>query len=412
MDKLRIRDIENFLGIYSPYYIKDMKIDESSDVFTILLDELSNKNKSITSRFKASTRPNTYRWKHIKFGRFNTIIEFKSTATNFERLTKLICPAFLGSVQKNHTKQFEEVILFAHDKKLDADTISTLTGLDIEDIKKLILDTENSQITETTSNLLPLETDPIWIKIIKREFPLKTNLTPLRMLLHKLELNEINDNENHTLQESVATIRAFFIKNKANLKSEYQQVGAKKEQQVNPLNKPASRAQGNAKSNTKLTPNHPVWDSILTEKFSLMSSNLAFNLYISRLKNLYKQELSSSEKRDIIIELMKYLKKNIASLRSELISIKKIAENIDSEPEATKIPNKEDSIWLDILTESIAFNSKRLNLNLLLVKLKSQLAKGLEQESCEELQQFFIDNQRSLSTEIQLIINTKAEAVS
>ena len=408
MDKLRLRDIENFLGIYSPYYTKDVTIDDEADVFTILLDEISNKNKSLASRFKSTIRPNTYRWKHIKFGRLNTIIEFKSTAANYERLTKLICPAFLGSVNKNHTKQFEEVILFAHGKKLDADTISTLTGLDITDIKKLILETENSQINENTSSLLPLETDPIWIKVIKREQPLKTNLTPLRMLLHKLELNEINDNEAHTLQESVATLRAFFVKNKANLVSEYQQIGAKKEAQVNPLNKPIN----SQKSSTKLTPTHPVWDSILTEKFSLMSSNLAFNLYISRLKSLYKHDLSSSEKRDIIIELMRYLKKNIASLRHELISIKKIAESIDEEPKANKLPDKHDAIWLDILSENIEFKTQKLNLNLLLVKLKSQLAKGLEQESCEELQQFFNNNQRSLSAELNVIMNSKTEAVS
>jgi hypothetical protein len=408
LDKLRLRDIENFLGIYSPYYIKDVTIDDEADVFTILLDEISNKNKSLASRFKSTIRPNTYRWKHIKFGRLNTIIEFKSTAANYERLTKLICPAFLGSVNKNHTKQFEEVILFAHGKKLDADTISTLTGLDITDIKKLILETENSQINENTSSLLPLETDPIWIKVIKREQPLKTNLTPLRMLLHKLELNEINDNEAHTLQESVATLRAFFVKNKANLVSEYQQIGAKKEAQVNPLNKPIN----SQKNSTKLTPTHPVWDSILTEKFSLMSSNLAFNLYISRLKSLYKHDLSSSEKRDIIIELMRYLKKNIASLRHELISIKKIAESIDEEPKANKLPDKHDAIWLDILSENIEFKTQKLNLNLLLVKLKSQLAKGLEQESCEELQQFFNNNQRSLSAELNVIMNSKTEAVS
>lgn len=408
LDKLRLRDIENFLGIYSPYYIKDVTIDGEADVFTILLDEISNKNKSLASRFKSTIRPNTYRWKHIKFGRLNTIIEFKSTAANYERLTKLICPAFLGSVNKNHTKQFEEVILFAHGKKLDADTISTLTGLDITDIKKLILESENSQINENTSNLLPLETDPIWIKVIKREQPLKTNLTPLRMLLHKLELNEINDNETHTLQESVATLRAFFVKNKANLVSEYQQIGAKKEAQVDPLNKPIN----SQKSSTKLTPTHPVWDSILTEKFSLMSSNLAFNLYISRLKSLYKHDLSSSEKRDIIIELMRYLKKNIASLRHELISIKKIAESIDEEPKANKLPDKHDAIWLDILSENIEFKTQKLNLNLLLVKLKSQLAKGLEQESCEELQQFFNNNQRSLSAELNVIMNSKTEAVS
>lgn len=407
MDKLRIREVENFLGIYSPFYIKDMRLDEEADLFTIQLDEISNKNKSLTSRFKSTIRPNTYRWKHVKFGRLNTIIEFKSTQANFERLTKLIFPAFLGSVKNNHTKQFEEVILFGHQKKLDAETISILTGLDIEDIKKLILENESSQITENTSNLLPLETNPIWIKVIKRELVLKTNLTPLKMLLHKLELNEINDNNEQTLQESVATLRAFFIKNKASLTSEYQQIGAKKEQLSNPLNKPANTTQ----RSTKLTPTHPVWDSILTEKFSLMSSNLAFNLYISRLKSLYKQDLSTSEKRDIIIELMKYLKKNLASLRNELISIKKIAENIDSELDDKKVPSKEDNIWFDILSDKIEFSTNKLNLNLLLVKLKSQLAKGLEKESSDELQQFFQDNQRSLSNELKSLSNIKTDAV-
>lgn len=408
MDKLRLSDIENFLGIYSPYYIKDVRLDYEADVITILLDEISNKNKSLASRFKSNVRPNTYRWKHIKLGRFNTIIKFRSTAANYQRLTKLICPAFLGSVNKNHTKQFEEIILFAHGKKLDAKTISILTGFDITDIKNLILESENSQINDNTSSLLPLETDPIWIKVIKREQPLKTNLTPLRMLLHKLELNEISDNKTQTLQESVATLRAFFVKNKANLVSEYQQIGAKKEAQINPLNKPIN----SQTTSTKLTPTHPVWDSILTEKFSLMSSNLAFNLYISRLKSLYTHDLSSSEKRDIIIELMRYLKKNITSLRHELISIKKIAESIDDEPKANKLPNKDAAIWMDILTEEIEFKTQKLNLNLLLVKLKSQLAKGLEQQSCEELQQFFHNNQRSLSAELNVIMNSKTEAVS
>ena len=407
MDKLRARDIENFLGIYSPFYIKDMKLDTESDVFTIILDEISNKNKSLTSRFKSTANHKNFSWKHIKFGRFDTVIEFKSSESNFERLTKLVSPAFLGATNKEYTKQVEELILFAHGKKFDAETISTLTGLNCEDIKKFILETENSQITKNTSNLLPLETDSIWIKIIKRELPLKTSLTPLRMLLHKLELSEINNNDSHNLQESVATLRAFFIKNKANLRSEYEQIGAKKEVLASPLDKPIS----NNKSSTRLTPTHPVWDSILTEKFSLMSSNLAFNLYISRLKGLYSQKLSSSEKRDIIIELMKYLKKNIMSLRNELIVIKNIAETIDNQPKDNTLPQKEDDIWKDILNEDFHLNSKKLNLNLLLVKLKSQMAKGNEQASCEELHQFFNDNYRSLATEIETLTSSKAKAV-
>lgn len=407
MDKLRAKAVESILGIYSPFYIKDMTLNEESEVFTIQLDEISNKNKSITSIFRSSSKQINYCWKHVKFGRFNTQIEFKSSESNFNRLTKLVCPAFLGFAKHEYTKQAEELILFAHGKKISADVISTLTGLQADDIKRFILDTESNQITQNTSNLLPLETDAIWIKIIKREFPLKTSLTPLRMLMHKLELNEINNSDSTNLQESVATLRAFFVKNKASLTSEYQQIGAKKEEVVNPIDKPATQN----KSASKLTPTHPVWDNILTEKFSLMSSNLAFNLYISRLKNLYSKDLSSSEKRDIVIELMKYLKKNIVSLRSELIAIKRISETIDSEPKDNNIPNKSDSIWQDILNERVEIKSSKLNLNLLLVKLKSQMAKGFEQESAEELHQFFSDNYRSLNREIQSLSESKAEAV-
>lgn len=407
MDKLRAKAVESILGIYSPFYIKDMKLDVENELFTIHLDEVNNKNKSITSRFRNTSKSINYCWQHVKLGRFNTQILFRSSESNFNRLTRLVCPAFLGSADNQYTKQAEELILFAHGKKVSADIISTLTGLHTDDIKRFILDTETNQITENTSSLLPLETDSIWIKIIKREFPLKTNQTPLRMLLHKLELSEINNSDSSVLQESVATLRAFFIKNKANLTSEYQQIGAKKEEITNPLEKPVTPNKGTS----KLTPAHPVWDNILTEKFSLMSSNLAFNLYISRLKNLYNKDLSSSEKRDIVIELMKYLKKNIASLRNELIAIKKIAENIDSEPEDNNIPEKSDSIWQDILNERVELKSSKLNLNLLLVKLKSQMAKGFEQESSEELHQFFSDNYRSLKHEIKSLSNCKAEAV-
>ena len=108
---------------------------------------------------------------------------------------------------------------------------------------------------------------------------------------------------------------------------------------------------------------------------------------------------------------MKYLKKNINSLRTELISIKRIAETIDTEPQSHNIPDKDHSIWQEILTEEFELNSNRLNLNLLLVKLKSQVSKGMEQESCYELQQFFNDNYRSLRREIEILTTSKSHAV-
>ena len=404
MDKIRARELENILGIYSPFYIKDIQLNHQNETCKVIIEELHNKSRILGSRIKETTEQITFRWKHIKFGHYRTIIKFRTSKSNHARLMRPVCPAFLGAIGKDYTQQVEDLVLFGHNNKLDPESISTLSGIDSEDIKIIIIKNQNEKIKKQTSNLLPLETDPIWVKIIKREFHLKTNLTPLRMLLHRLELLDVNNYDNDkSLQESVATLRAFFIKNKANLKQEYFQIGAKPDKE--------SKTEESKKTTRSLTPTHPVWDKILTEKISVMSSNLAFNLYISRLKNLYTNDLTPSEKRDIIVEMMKYLKKNIKGLRAELIYIRRIAESLDNEPVNTELPEKDNMIWRDIINERLNLNSKKLNLNLLMVKLKGQMAQGLEEETCGELQKFFTDNHRALKSEIAIIKNELSQVV-
>lgn len=393
MDKLRSKDVENLLGIYPPFFIKEMKISTEKEHCLIEIGEEQNKSKlSIRSRFRDSPSAKTLRWQHSRFGRFSTEIEFRTTDSAFARLTQTVFPGFFGKIGAEHTVQVTDAVLLGHAKKLDAKTISELTGTDEESVKKIIFTAENEKLDNQASSLLPLETDPIWIKIIKSEFPLKTRSNPLRMLLHKLELSELNGQGENSLQESVSTLRAFFIKNKARLKSEYSQIGAK-----NVPTEPVANKQ------RALKPDHPVWDSILAGDVSIISSNLAFNLYITRLKDLYSVNLSALEKREIIIDLMKYLKKNMSNLRAELVSIKRLSQTLETESSNSDIPDAEHNIWSDIINDKVRINTSKINLSLLLVKLKSQKGQSSQAESAAELHKFFSENQRTLKAELEQI---------
>jgi len=398
MDKLRLKDVENLLGIYPPFFIKEIGIDENKESFLIKVDEENNKTKlSITSRFRENPTTKSFRWQHIPLGRFSTLIEFRTTPANYNRLTHSVIPGFFGKLDSDFTRQVTDSVLLGHNKKLDSKTISELIGIEEESITKIILAAESAKLDNQASSLLPLETDPIWIKIIKSEFPLKTKSNPLRMLLHKLELAELKGES--SLQESVSTLRAFFIKNKARLKSEYVQIGAKN---VTPTAAPAKRA---------LKPDHPVWDSILIGKVSIISSNLAFNLYITRLKDLYSDDLTSAEKREIVIDMMKYLKKNMSNLKAELRSIKQLSQSLEEESRNAEIPDSHHNIWMNLLDDKIKLNTNRINLSLLLVKIRSQRGQTSNEQCVEELRQFFIENQRTLKAEINQINQLVSQAI-
>lgn len=401
MDKLRSKDVESLLGIYPPFFIKEMKIDIDNETCQIEIGEEQNKSKlSIRSRFRDDPAAKTLRWQHSRFGRFSTEIEFKTTESAFARITQTVFPGFFGKIGATHTVQVTDAVLLGHAKKLDAKTISELTGTNEESVKQIIFSAENEKLDNQASSLLPLETDPIWIKIIKREISLKTKSNPLRMLLHKLELTELNGQGESTLQESVSTLRAFFIKNKSRLKNEYIQIGAK-----NVTAEPAATKQ------RALKPDHPVWDSILAGDVSIISSNLAFNLYITRLKDLYSVNLSALEKREIIIDLMKYLKKNMSNLRAELVSIKRLSQTLDTKNNAAEIPEADNAIWTDIIDDKLRLTSNKINLSLLLVKLKSQKGQNTQAESAAELHKFFTENQRTLKAELEQINQRARQAV-
>ncbi|MEH6345897.1 MAG: hypothetical protein V7785_12480 [Bermanella sp.] len=396
MDRLNRREIEQILGIYAPFKVKDVSLDNEKEVLTVQIEERNLKYRSPFRSINKKTTGEVVSWQHTKTGRFSTIIEIEPSVNTFSKNRLLNPPAFLGSKDGGYTYHLQQTVLQASSKKLDSESISTLLGIDRPLVNQIIAESNVQQENQQIQNLLPMESDPIWRAILTHEISFKTNFSALKFLISRLEFACVNKkDEPGVIQDSVATLRQFFIKNKAHLKSEYAQIG------VNVESEPKKAQAPQAKKRVSLTAEHPVWDSILSGDIDLLSKSTALNLYIMQLKSLYRKDGNSTEdKIKIAKELLFYMKKNIAKLKPELVSISRIVAQMGSTNAEETMPTENHPIWRNLVSGDVIINSKQMAYKLLLVKAKSNED---PQVAAELIRQYFTRNIRMLDNELSQI---------
>lgn len=397
MDRLNRREIEQILGVYAPFKVRDVLLDTEKEILTVQIEERTGKSRVPFRSITKKTKVEKISWQHTKTGRFSTVIEIEPTVNTFSKNRTLNPPAFLGSQDSHYTYQLQQTVLLASSKKLDSESISTLLGIERPLVNQIIADSSAQQESQQLQSLLPLESDPIWRAILTHEISFKTNLSSLKFLISRLEFACINKkNEPGVIQDSVATLRQFFIKNKAHLKSEYAQIG------VNMDTEPkAKTAAPQSKKRVSLTAEHPVWDSILKGDIDLLSKSTALNMYIMQLKSLYRKEGNSTEdKIKIAKELLFYMKKNIAKLKPELVSISRIVSQMGSSNAEDSIPADNHPVWDQLVKGQITIESKQMAYKLLLVKAQSNEDPHL---AAQQIRQYFTRNVRMLENELNQI---------
>jgi hypothetical protein len=397
MERLNRREVEQILGIYPPFKIKDMIMDLENEVLEIQIEEMVNKSRGLFSNTRQRTQK--VRWHHIKTGRFDTIVEMQASHQTFSKHRTLNPPAFIGPEHSKYTYQLQQTVILAASKQLSSETIHSLTGIDRTLVSEIISDSQPEQQETQVQSQLPLQTDPVWRNIIKHEVSFKTNLPSLKFLLSRLELSCFNSKDDPSvMQDAVATLRQFFIKNRTQLKSEYAQIGVIETKPV-AANEQTSQSPQNKK--VTLTVDHPIWHSILSGEVDLLSKNTGLSLYITQLKSLYrKNDINQDEKFQIAKELLSYLKKNMAKLRPELLSISKMVRQLNEQNNDMELPNSEHAIWGDIIQGKIFIESGQMALKLLLVKARTT---DNDAEAREMIQQYFVRNLRSLNNEVKQI---------
>ena len=397
MERLNRREVEQILGIYPPFRIKDMIMNPEQEVLEIQIEEMVNKSRSLFAGSKQRTQK--VRWHHIKTGRFDTIIEIQATQNTFSKHRTLNPPAFIGPEHSQYTYQLQQTILLAASKQLSSDTIHSLTGIDRTLISQIISDNQTEPQETQVQSQLPLETDPIWRSVLKQDISFKTNLPSLKFLISRLELSCFNSKDDPSVvQDSVATLRQFFIKNRAQLKSEYAQIGVIESK---PVPEKTSDVKSTQSKKVTLTVDHPIWHSILNGEVDLLSKNAGLSLYLTQLKSLYRKDTTSQdEKYQIAKELLSYLKKNMAKLKPELLSISKMVRQLNEHSSELELPESDHAIWGDIIQGKVFIESGQMALKLLLVKARTTED---DHEARQMIQQYFSRNLRALNNEVKQI---------
>lgn len=397
MERLNRREVEQILGIYPPFRIRDMIMNQEHEVLEIQIEEMTNKSRGLFATSKQRTHK--VRWHHTKTGRFDTIIEMQASHQTFSKHRTLNPPAFIGPEHSKYTYQLQQTVLLAASKQLSSDTIHSLTGIDRTLVSQIISDSQTEHQESQVQSQLPLETDPIWRGIIKHEVSFKTNLASLRFLMSRLELSCFNSKDDPSvMQDAVATLRQFFIKNRNQLKSEYAQIGVIESK---PVASDSQKTQSAQNKKVTLTVDHPIWHSILSGEVDLLSKNTGLSLYLTQLKSLYrKADINQDEKYQIAKELLAYLKKNMAKLKPELLSISKMVRQLNEQSTDMALPESDHRIWSDIIQGKVFIESGQMALKLLLVKARTTED---EAEARQIIQQYFSRNLRALNNEIKQI---------
>jgi len=131
----------------------------------------------------------------------------------------------------------------------------------------------------------------------------------------------------------------------------------------------------------------------------LLSKNTGLNLYITQLKSLYrKPEATVQDKFQIAKELLSYLKKNMAKLKPELMSISKMVNQLNEQASDGSLPDETHQIWQQVLEGKVNIESQQMALKLLLVKAR---ATDDKLEAGRIISQYFARNTRVLSAEIE-----------
>lgn len=126
MERLNLRELERLLGIYAPFRIKDVGMDNEREILTVRLEDETPRSKIPFRNVALRSSGALVQWHHVRTGRFQTLIEIEPSARTFSKGLMLNPPAFIGEKDSNYTHQLKQMVLMAGSKKLDSEAIATL----------------------------------------------------------------------------------------------------------------------------------------------------------------------------------------------------------------------------------------------------------------------------------------------
>ncbi|GLS25054.1 hypothetical protein [Marinibactrum halimedae] len=406
MEKLQRKELEQIIGIYSPWTINDIQLDEEKERVNIAISQATEKPLlSFITKSSLQENQNVKRceWQHIRFGRYTIFIN-TPMPDDASVLESASAPSFLGRVNKTYTHQLESLVAMAQAKSLDADATARLCQINVETVSKILEDLSASG--EVARVALPSESDPIWRRIVLDQVHVKTKSLPLKLLLSKLKLRAMSGTDAQDVQQAVLELRSFFVQNAQRLKQECALLtGAQKA---------ASSTKATAAPSRKLVlpgTQNKIWQHIIAGRLVVPSDNLPLRLMLSKLRPRF--EVGSTEiRQSVVSEIRQFFYKNARSLKRELIFINQVLsrETISaiSPGGELSLPDADHGIWSRILREEGFLPGNQMAYKLLLSQLRTRVFSSndlnTERSAAQKLRSFFLQNQRLMHDELRFVL--------
>ena len=418
MERLDLKNLATMVGIYPPWTVASVDIDDKKKLLTLnlsLVAETRNKyfgilNSGILSAGKPAQKEDSEpygSWQHLSVGIYRTIIrsvvpaQLHDIKNDLDRHV-LELPHFLGSMTRPYSNHLRQAIALARLKGIDDDALSSCMGLPDNIIKSIVHDIDRVAPNDDNLVLMPTEIDPVWQDILLDRLHLKTNLLPLKFLLSKLKLASAKAESADDLLEYIMELRNFFLANAYKMNDEVYQVCGLTNKNI----KRKANVQNMSQRLVLPSTNNPLWIDLLTGKLSLNSQSIPLRLLISRQRNMFLQANNNTEKVHAIDVIRDYFRKNCRVLKPELIIINR-ALSINKNTQHA-LPDPNHAIWQKILNDDQFIPSDHIAYKLLLSKLRNQIIRNndpvLSIEAAKNIRSFIAQNQKTMRNELAVIL--------
>jgi len=399
---------ESLLGIHAPWTIQDVTID---DIHRVIEIEVATSNEKSMFSFlnkDADQATSKKRWAHINLGHYTCYISSKHNpkADNELSLTQstLLQPQFIGDTHSNYTHLLRQQISLAKLRGLDTTAIASLFKIEASLVEKIMADVAKFPENTQLACCLPTEIDTIWEKILTDKVHLKTQVVPLKLILSKLKLTNTDAKQHQdNLKDSILSLRKFFISQAKILESEYCQVcGISNKKQL------SEERQSNVTKLMLPSLKNSIWLKMITGKINLHSTNVSFNLFLTRLRHAFQNSKDNNSRLNTLNSLREFFRKNARQLKPELIQINKLM----NAPEDTQysLPDEQHKIWRRILREDGFIPTAHVAYKLLLANLRSQVLMNpdpvIELNAVRRIRDFLSHNQKNMQQELRMVLKT------
>ncbi|VUD68069.1 hypothetical protein TDB9533_03971 [Thalassocella blandensis] len=411
MEQMSFANVYYALGLFPPWDIVQVKVNDDAREIHVYVEQKSNKSmfRLFDQRSSSSqeTRPGT--WQHGTIGGYKSFIHanvaFDPSMRNAAiPLTLVEQPSFLGHPARRYTNHLRQRVAVSQLYGIDADQVSKLLNIDSEIVQAINEDIRRSQQFPRLIPYIPVESDAVWSELISDKLRIRTESMPLKYLLSKLKIAASKIHARQDRFPLVIELREFFIKNCKQMEKEIEQLcGIVSDKQ----RKKASVATNRQKL---VLPrhDHPVWGVILSGTELINSKNYAFSLFYTQQRSMFNHNKSADAKGKAISNMREYIKQKYTQLRPEIVHLNEIYYRFNkASAEDRVLPPENNLVWKSILENQFQIGSNHMGFNLMLSQLKMKLAKRTHSssEAARLLRKFMLQNRSSMSTEIQKILS-------